>query len=278
MQQPRKVIFIGAGPGDPGLITVKGAKALQKASVVIVDRLVSEDILAEYVSYDAQIIPVGKQGGNSQSTPQHEINELLVALAQEHPHVVRLKGGDTSLFSNILDELLALNKAGIGYEIIPGITAASGAAAYTGIPLTARGYATGVRLLTYYQHTAIAPEVWHSLAQMQDTLVLYMSANNLPALSQQLLQHGATPSTPLVVVEQATTPQQHVHSFTLEECIGLQPQFVSPALVIIGKVAGLYKQFAWLPNYSDRSAFFAPLETLSELFNDINNGSNVSRA
>lgn len=280
MQQPRKVIFAGAGPGDPGLLTIKAANALRNADVVIVDRLVSEEIITEYVSYKALVIPVGKQGGSNASTPQQEINELIVAMAQTHNHVVRLKGGDVSLFSNILDELLALNNAGIGYELIPGITALSGAAAYTGIPLTARNHATGVKILTYYKHTAIEPQAWKALAAMDDTLVFYMSCAALPDVVKNLLQHGADATTPFVVVEQATTPNQHVHYYTLQQFASLQqhPAFISPSLVIVGKVAGLYKQFAWLPNSSTRSSYFAPLDNLTELFNDIKNGSNVSRA
>ena len=280
MQQPRKVYFIGAGPGDPGLITVKGAKILQQADVVITDRLVSEEILQEYVSYPAQVIAVGKQGGSNASASQKEINELLVKKAASYQCVVRLKGGDTSIFSNILDELLALNAAGIAYEIIPGITALSGAAAYTGIPLTAREHATGVRMLTYYKHTAIEPDAWRELVAMKDTLVLYMSAASLPAVVDQLLQHGADGDTPFVVVEQATTPNQYVFSSTLQQYKNQPPLqgFISPSLVIIGKVAGLYQQFAWLPNDKERAPYFAPLDTLTELFNDIKNGNNVSRA
>jgi uroporphyrin-III C-methyltransferase len=280
MQQPHKVYFIGAGPGDPSLITVKGAKILQQADVVITDRLVSEEILQEYVPYSAQVIAVGKQGGSHASALQKDINVLLVKKAALYPTVVRLKGGDTSIFSNILDELLALTAAGITYEIVPGITALSGAAAYTGIPLTAREHAAGVRILTYYKHTAIAPDAWREMAEMRDTLVLYMSAATLPEVVDQLLQHGANGTTPFVVVEQATTPHQHVFSSTLQRYknqSSLQ-DFISPSLVIIGKVAGLYQQFAWLPNDKERTPYFAPVDTLTELFNDIKNGNNVSRA
>ncbi len=280
MQQRGKVIFVGAGPGDPGLLTINAVKALQKADVVITDRLVSEDILSEYVPYTAPIIAVGKQGGSNASAPQQEINDLLVAKTLSYSCVVRLKGGDTSLFSNILDEIIALKNAGINYEIIPGITALSGAAAYTGIPLTARNYATGVRILTYYTHTAIAPEAWAELARLNDTLVFYMTGNALPELIDKLLQYGAGAATPFAVIEQATTPNQFVHSYTLQQFAQMhhrQP-FISPSLVIIGKVAGLYEEFAWLPNNNERLPHFAPLDTLTHLFNDIKKGSNVSRA
>ncbi len=273
------MIFIGAGPGDPELLTVKAMKALQTADVVIADRLVSEDIITQYVPYTAQIIPVGKEGRSGLSTSQKEINELLVAKAKECNNVVRLKGGDVSVFSNILDELLALKAAGIDYEIIPGITALSGAAAYTGIPLTARNYATGLRILTYYSSTIIDEPSWKEMAGMKDTLVFYMSGHSLSEVVKHLLKQGADESTPFVVIEQATTPHQYVHSYTLrlfaDNCQG--EIFISPALVIIGKVTGLYKAFAWLPNNNERTAYFTPLDAVTELFNEVKNGDNVSR-
>lgn len=273
LQVPGKVFFVGAGPGDPSLLTIKAAKVLRKADVVITDRLVSEEILREYVNPFALIITAGKQGGSSASTSQKEINELLVKMALKYKTVVRLKGGDVSLFSNILDELQILNVEKISYEIIPGITALSGAAAYTGIPLTARGLAAGVRILTYYQHTAISEEAWKELAAFNDTLVFYMSGSSLHNVVGKLLDAGAEATTPFVVVEQATTPNQHVHSFTLQQFFYAHEQtsFISPSLVIIGKVTALYKQFTWLPNTNERLSYFTPLEELTpslELFSE----------
>ncbi len=259
---PGKVFFVGAGPGDPGLLTVKAAKILQSADVVVADRLVGEDIIAEYVNASTQVIAVGKQGGSGASKPQEEINKMLVKLAKRHASVVRLKGGDVTIFSNILDELAALVAANIPYELVPGITAVSGAAAYAGIPLTARNHSTGVRILTYYQTAAISNEAWQELAKFEDTLVFYMSGSTLHSIVSKLLQAGAEPTMPFAVVEQATTPHQHVHLFTLEEFILRQrdAQFTSPSLVIMGRVAGLYPQFSWLPNSGDRSAYFTPLQ------------------
>ena len=279
MQQKGKVIFVGAGPGDPELLTVKAANALRKADVVIVDRLVNEDIITGYVPYTAQIIPVGKQGGSGFSTSQTEINELLVAKALESAVVIRLKGGDVSVFSNILDELLALKQAGISYELIPGITALSGAAAYTGVPLTARNHATGIRILTYYNNTIISQSAWHEMAGMKDTLVFYMSGAALKDVVANLVQNGADVNTPFMVVEQATTPQQFVHQYTLQQFIteGNGDSFISPSIVVIGKVTGLYKDFAWLPNNSRRELYFTPLEAVTELLNEIKHGDNVSR-
>ncbi len=271
MQHSRKVIFIGAGPGDPELLTVKAVLALQKADVVITDRLVSEDLISQYVPHTAQVIAVGKQGGSGLSTSQEEINEMLVTKAQHYNQVVRLKGGDISIFSNILDELLALIKAGIPYELIPGITALSGAAAYTGIPLTARGFATGVRVLTFYKNTIISSDSWKDMAALNDTLVFYMSGASLPEVVDNLLLHGALPDTPFVVIEQATTPRQFVHSFTLAQYAAAPHPggFISPALVMVGKVTHLYKHFAWLPNNNERTPHFSPLDNLTELFNEI---------
>ncbi len=281
MQQSGEVIFVGAGPGDPELLTLKAVKALQKADVVITDRLVSEEIIMEFVPYTAQVIAVGKQGNSGLSTAQKEINELLVEKAKQHNTVVRLKGGDVSVFSNILDELTALQNASISYQIIPGITALSGAAAYTGIPLTARGMATGIRVATYYNNTIIAEDEWQEWATMKHTLVFYMSASTLPGLIAGLLLHGAEPQTPFVVVEQATTPNQYVHYSTLGEFKkeAKTNSFISPSLLIIGKVAGLYQQFAWLPNNNLRKPYFSSLDdAFTQIFNQIKEADNVSRA
>ena len=264
--QQNKVFFVGAGPGDPDLLTIKAANILSKAEVVITDRLVSEEILNNYVSPAAKIIYVGKQGGSFVSASQKDINDLLVEMAGRYKNVVRLKGGDVSLFSNILDELQTLIAASIPYEIIPGITALSGAAAYSGIPLTARGYATGVKILTYYQNTAIGDDAWKDLATFKDTLVFYMSAGSLHHLVQKLLESNADPAMSFVVVEQATTPNQRVHTFTLQEFFYLHQHttFISPSLVIIGKVTTLHQQFAWLPNNNERISYFSPLKEYAE--------------
>src|SRR5438874_1655700 len=225
-----KVYFIGAGPGDPELLTVKAVRVLSKADVVITDRLVSEEIFREYVNSNAIIIPVGKQAGSNASTPQFEINDLIVQFAAAYKTVVRLKGGDVSLYSNILDELITVKQYNIPYEIIPGITAVSGAAAYTGVPLTARKLATGVRILTYYKDTTIPDDTLKHLASFEDTLVFYMSGNALLQLVRKLLQAGADAAIPFIVVEQATTPNQFVHQFTLAEfeTSEIRAEFVSP--------------------------------------------------
>lgn len=253
--------LVGAGPGDPELLTLKALRLLQKADVVLADRLVSPLILQELTNPEAQIISVGKQCRRGASTPQRTINELLVDFALEGKSVVRLKGGDVSIFSNVLDELEVLTAHDISYEIVPGVTAALGAAAYSGIPLTARGYSTAVRFLTYYKNDIVTDAYWADLAQTSDTLVFYMSAETLPQVVEKLLAHGAPEGKELAIVEQATTPLQQVHTFSLQQYKDLvQPlQLKSPSLVIIGNVVGLHQQFAWRSNGASQEEYFTPV-------------------
>ena len=185
-----KVILAGAGCGDPELITVKAVRWLQQADVVLTDRLVSKDILNEYANKNAEIIYVGKQCRRGFSTPQKSINELIVQFALEGKLVVRLKGGDVSVFSNILDELETIVENNIPYEIVPGVSAAMGAAAYTGIPLTARGYSTAIRLLTFYKSDIVTEAYWQELSQTDDTLVFYMSSETLDGVVSNLLKNN----------------------------------------------------------------------------------------
>src|SRR5215204_3993853 len=207
-----KVVIMGAGPGDPELLTVKAFRILQTADVVLSDRLVSPEILSDYVSPNAEIVYVGKQCRRGASTPQQTINELMVIYASEGKLVVRLKGGDVSIFSNVLDELQTLVQHKIPYEIVPGVTAALGAAAYSGIPLTARNYASGVRFLTVYETETISTAYWKELAATEDTLVFYMSAGNMEKLVNKLVTHHIAKEKQLAVIEQATTPFQKVHT------------------------------------------------------------------
>ncbi|HWK06160.1 MAG TPA: uroporphyrinogen-III C-methyltransferase [Puia sp.] len=256
-----KVILAGAGPGDPELLTIKAFRYLQQADVVITDRLVSSTILQQYTREDALIISVGKQCRKGNSTPQSEINDLLVEHAGSGKLVVRLKGGDASIFSNILDELRTLAAHQIPYEIIPGITAALGAAAYAGIPLTARGYSTAVRFLTYYKKDILDESYWKDLAQTNDTLVFYMSSEPLDTLVEKLVQYGIGADKWLAVVEQATTPLQNVYNGPIHAYLsaGRGSQYVSPTLLIIGKVAALHEPFQWLPDSHSREHYFAPV-------------------
>ena len=275
-----KVILAGAGCGDPELITVKAARYLQQADIVLTDRLVSQEILDQYAGARAEIIYVGKQCRRGFSTPQENINEMIKTYALQGKLVVRLKGGDVSLFSNILDELLVLTENNIPYEVIPGITAATGAAAYAGIPLTARGYATAVRFLTLYKSDVVAESYWKELASTDDTLVFYMSSETLDEVVSNLVSHHKEPSTLLAVIEQATTPLQHVHISSLADYNkNMKGQrFISPSIVIIGKVVALHQQFAWLPNSDSREYYFKPMGSLLQTKQTDNAKTNVSRA
>ncbi len=268
--QTGRVILAGAGPGDPELLTIKAARYLQQADVVLTDRLVSVDILKAYVRPEAEIVYVGKQCRRGASTPQETINELLVEYAQNGKLVVRLKGGDVSVFSNILDELQALAAHRIPYEIIPGITAALGAAAYAGIPLTARDYSTAVRFLTYYKSDVVTEAYWKELAATNDTLVFYMSSETLEGVVANLTRNNIAADKLLAVVEQATTPLQNVYVSNIyeynEQLKG--KKFISPSLVIIGKVVGLHEQFGWLSNSNSREDYFKPVAKLFTTITD----------
>jgi len=259
-----KVILAAAGPGDPELVTVKTMRYLQQAEVVLADRLVSEVILKEYVNPQAEIVYVGKQCSRGSSTPQYTINELMVYYALQGKLVVRLKGGDASMFSNILDELQTLVQHHIPYEIVPGVTAALGAAAYAGIPLTARGYTTAVRFLTSYKLDVVTASYWKELAQTNDTLVFYMSSETLDHVVDNLVKFDIAEDKLLAVIEQATTPLQNVHVTNLykydEQLRG--KTFVSPSLVIIGKVVALHEQFKWIENSNSAEHYFKPLAKL----------------
>jgi uroporphyrin-III C-methyltransferase/precorrin-2 dehydrogenase/sirohydrochlorin ferrochelatase/uroporphyrin-III C-methyltransferase len=266
-----KVILAGAGCGDPELITVKAAKYLQQAEVVLTDRLVSKEILSTYVSATAEIIYVGKQCRRGFSTPQKSINELIVQFALEGKLVVRLKGGDVSIFSNILDELEVIVANQIPYEIVPGVSAAMGAAAYAGIPLTARGYSTAVRFLTLYKSDVVTDDYWKELSKTNDTLIFYMSSETLDTVVENLVKNNIGEDKLLAVVEQATTPFQKVHQFNLYQYHQLAKGkiYASPTLVIIGKVVALHEKFAWLENIDSTEEYFKPVEDLQfeELIN-----------
>jgi uroporphyrin-III C-methyltransferase len=257
-----KVILIGAGPGDPELLTIRAFRILQRADVILTDRLVAPEILSHYVSPKAEIVYVGKQCSKGSSTPQATINELMVIYAGEGKLVARLKGGDVSIFSNVLDELETLVAHNIPFEIVPGITAALGAAAYSGIPLTARNYANSVRFVTAYDPAVVSKAYWKELAATEDTLVFYMSSSQLDETVEQLLVNGIDTENHIAVIEQATTPYQKVYTSRLadyDETLKAK-NFLSPSLVIIGKVVALHQQFKWLEENSETKEFFRSIE------------------
>lgn len=253
-----RVILAGAGPGDPDLISVKALKYLQSADVILTDRLVSPEMIADNAKKEAIIIYVGKQCSKGIHTPQSEINTLMVEFAQQGKLVLRLKGGDASLFSNILDELEVLKKNLISYEIIPGISAAFGAAAYTGIPLTAREHARGVRFLTLFDLRSITNTQWTDWAKTEDTLVFYMSGQRLHQLANHLLVNHIDTSKGIAVIQQATTPFQKTSVFSFEELKTKKlPEFeFVPTLIIIGNVVHLHEQYSWFKEQSETSSYF----------------------
>jgi len=273
-----KLVIAGAGPGDPELLTVKSVRYLQQADVVLTDRLVSNEILTRYANPKAEIIHVGKQCRRGISTPQQTINELIVYYCLLGKLVVRLKGGDVSIFSNILDELETVVGNNIPYEIIPGVTAALGAAAYAGIPLTARGYATSVRFLTYYKSDIVTDAYWKELANTEDTLVFYMSSETLDKVIEKLTANNIHEDKLLAVVEQATTPLQNVHISNLYDYKNKlkNQKYISPSLVIIGKVVALHEQFAWLNNSNSSEYYFKPMNSQEIKINNTENLQDVS--
>lgn len=255
------VILAGAGPGDAELITLKLQKRLTEADVIITDRLVNPDIISTHARKDALILFAGKKGYNDSSFSQEEVTSLIIDHAQQGKKVLRLKGGDVAFFSNVLDELQALTEKNIPFEIIPGITAASGASAYAGVPLTARAHSQGVQILTYNPSSYYSPETWKHLANSSDTLVFYMAAKNICDLSEILLRFSKKPATKLAIIEQATTVHQQVHITSLLDCAKdfAGKTFSSPSLVIIGDVVKLHDQFNWF-NSNEVGTVFHDLE------------------
>lgn len=253
-----KVILAGAGPGDPELITLKALKYLQNADVILTDRLVSPELIAANAKFNAEILYVGKQCSRGIHTPQKKINELMVEYASQGKLVLRLKGGDANIFSNILDELQFLNQFNIRYEIIPGISAALGASAYSGIPLTARGYAQAVRFVTLCKAEKITDTLWHDWAQTDDTLVFYMSGQKLQTLARSLLAHGIDSQKGIAVIRQATTPEQQtkVYSFADINVPDLPDFEFVPTLIIVGKVVQLQDSFAWYAEQANTASYF----------------------
>ncbi|MCU0759012.1 MAG: siroheme synthase CysG [Steroidobacteraceae bacterium] len=261
-----RVLLVGAGPGDPGLLTLRALRAIQEADVVVHDGLVSDGVLA-LVRRDARRIPVAKQGGGAQ-VPQAEIDARLVALAREGLTVVRLKGGDPFVFGRGAEELRVLRAAGIPYEVVPGITAAVGAAAYAGIPLTDRGNAAGARLLTARRADDAAGDGLAAHGAGDDTLAIYMGRARLRDSARTLLRAGRPAATPVALVEHATRPQQRVLTSTLGELAAGPPDpgLAGPTIMIVGEAAALAAELHWFagaPQPLAVAAGRAPLERAS---------------
>jgi uroporphyrin-III C-methyltransferase / precorrin-2 dehydrogenase / sirohydrochlorin ferrochelatase len=245
-QDTGEVVLVGAGPGDPGLLTLRALRALQNADVILYDRLVSAEVL-ELARRDAERINVGKTAGGAQVS-QDEINTLLVQLAQQGKRVCRLKGGDPFIFGRGGEELEALAAAGVRFEVVPGVTAAAGCAAYAGIPLTHRDHAQSLVFVTGHIKAEGGDALdWDQLARPAQTVVFYMGLGSLEQILQRLREHGAPESRAAAIVEQGTRATQRVVTGTLADLArktneeGVQ----SPALLIVGEVTRLHETLRW---------------------------------
>ncbi|HMW17232.1 MAG TPA: uroporphyrinogen-III C-methyltransferase [Accumulibacter sp.] len=239
---PGTVFLVGAGPGDPDLLTLRAARLLAEADVVVYDRLVSPEILA-LIPPATERVYAGKQASRH-TLPQPEINRRLIELAGRYRKVLRLKGGDPFIFGRGGEELAALVAAGIPFAVVPGITAGVGCAASTGIPLTHRDFASVVSFVTgHRQHEALDLD-WPALARHGQTLVFYMGARELPEICRRLIAHGLPETTPLAVIQQGTTPRQQVVESTLAaaERHNPLPDATETGLIIVGEVVGLRRR------------------------------------
>ncbi len=238
-----EIALVGAGPGDVGLLTLRGLQVMQQADVVLYDHLVSDEIL-DLVRRDAERICVGKRAG-AHSVIQEETNRLLVELAQQGKRVVRLKGGDPFIFGRGGEELQVAAAAGIPFQVVPGVTAAAGATAYAGIPLTHRDHAQSVTFITGHCRPDGDGLDWADLARARQTLAIYMGTMKAADISQRLIAHGRAATTPVAVISRGTRTDQLVQIGTLQQLEQLAQQAPLPALLVIGEVVELHHQIAW---------------------------------
>lgn len=240
-----RVYLVGAGPGDPELLTVRAARLLGQADAVVYDHLVSSEILA-LIKPEAELIYVGKQESRH-SLPQDGINALLVRLAKQGKNVVRLKGGDPFIFGRGGEEAEVLVAEQVSFEVVPGITSASGASAYAGIPLTHRDYAQSCVITTGHLKDGSLNLAWDTLVQPRQTVVIYMGLGALPEISRQLIAHGQTPAMAVAVIENGTTQRQRVITGNLSDIATKvkTEAFQSPCLIIIGEVVRLREKLQW---------------------------------
>jgi uroporphyrin-III C-methyltransferase/precorrin-2 dehydrogenase/sirohydrochlorin ferrochelatase len=251
-ETPRgEVYLVGAGPGDPDLLTFRALRLLQQADVIVYDRLVSQEIL-DMARRDADLVYVGKER-DKHTLPQEDINQLLARVAKKGKRVLRLKGGDPFIFGRGGEEIETLMQEGVSFQIVPGITAAAGAASYAGIPLTHRNYAQSVVFVTGHLKDGSMDLNWKALAQPHQTIVVYMGLLGVNNLCAKLMEHGLPGATPMALVQKATTRQQKVVVGTLATMPALLERTTvkPPTLIIVGEVVELHKKLAWFGGATD---------------------------
>jgi uroporphyrin-III C-methyltransferase/precorrin-2 dehydrogenase/sirohydrochlorin ferrochelatase len=258
-----EVYVVGAGPGDPELLTLKALQLMQQADVVVYDFLVSDEIM-ELVRRDADLICVGKRLGDH-SVVQDDTNQMLVDLAKQGKKVCRIKGGDPFIYGRGGEEVQVLAANKVNYQIVPGITAAAGCSAYAGIPLTHRDHAQAIQFVTGHCKKDGQELDWQSLAKANQTLAIYMGVIKSPHIQSELLKHGRKADTPVAIIENGTRKNQRVVTGQLGELADLiqRNSIISPALLIIGEVAALHSQLAWFGKNEQTSSFAQPLTDVS---------------
>ncbi|WP_152082047.1 siroheme synthase CysG [Enterobacter oligotrophicus] len=256
-----EIILVGAGPGDAGLLTLRGLQVIQQADVVFYDHLVT-DAVRELIRRDAEQICVGKRAGEH-SVPQHDTNQMLIAAAKAGKTVVRLKGGDPFIFGRGGEELQAAAEAGVPFQVVPGITAASAVTAYAGIPLTHRDYAQSVTFVTGHYKADSTPFDWSHLARSRQTLAIYMGTMKAADISEQLIQHGREATTPVAVISRGTRVDQTVATGTLQNLAHLAKDAPMPALIVVGEVVRLHSTLAWFQHTTDSEGFGSSVVNLA---------------